>query len=88
LTPAPSGPPLPLEVVNPNSGSYVQHTGPLKLQVNSLRLDVDGRYPQMTASGTRYSVLPLGTVVHWIANLQVGSGAHHLGFIYNSTDSK
>lgn len=33
-----------------------------------LRLDVDGRYPQMTASGTIYQGLKLR--VHWIAELQ------------------
>jgi hypothetical protein len=38
-----------------------------------LRLDVDGRYPQMTASGT----IPLSAVqrLHWIAQLQA-SGPH------------
>jgi len=36
-----------------------------------LRLDVDGRYPQMTASGTLYA--RFGRRVHWIARLrQVG----------------
>ena len=32
-----------------------------------LRLDVDGRYPQMTVSGTRAG--PLGPVVSWVAAL-------------------
>jgi len=32
-----------------------------------LRLDVDGRYPQMAASGTVYRLL--STRVHWVANL-------------------
>jgi hypothetical protein len=33
-----------------------------------LRLDVDGRYPLMVASGTRY--VALGSVVHWIADVR------------------
>ncbi len=35
-----------------------------------LRLDVDGLYPQMTASGTRIRSIASGWIVHWIANLQ------------------
>ncbi len=38
----------------------------LLLLREELRLDVDGRYPLMVASGTRYS---LGMQTHWIANL-------------------
>ena len=38
-----------------------------------LRLDIDGRYPQMVASGTLYSGLSMQ--VHWIANL-VSSGSN------------
>jgi hypothetical protein len=53
------------------SGSYVARTplGPVPLRTREdLRLDVDGRYPQMAASGT--IVGPLQPGVHWIANLR------------------
>lgn len=40
-----------------------------------LRLDVDGRYPQMVASGTLYRRLEAR--VHWIANLTTASGPRH-----------
>ncbi|QRM56678.1 hypothetical protein [Sinorhizobium sp. BG8] len=40
---------------------------PIVFQREELRLDVDGNYPQMTASGTLYRSFVLR--VHWIANL-------------------
>jgi hypothetical protein len=50
----------------PLSGLYAT-LGLFKTQVEELRLDVDGQYPQMTASG----VVPLSATqqVHWIAQL-------------------
>jgi len=41
---------------------------------SELRLDVDGRYPQMTASGTLFG--GIGQVHHWIARL-TGVGRNH-----------
>ena len=70
LARATSGPPTPVEV-STDSGSYVRvdaHT------LASIRLDVDGRHPQMMVSGTS---LFFTEMVHWIGNLQVASGAHH-----------
>lgn len=40
----------------------------LPFRREQLRLDVDGRYPQMTASGT--VIAGLSTSAHWIANLK------------------
>jgi hypothetical protein len=42
-------------------------TPPLYYYSEALRLDVDGRYPQMAASGT---IVSLFINVHWIANLK------------------
>lgn len=40
---------------------------PVLHEKEEIRLDVDGRYPQMTASGTRY--VGLGGQAHWVAGL-------------------
>lgn len=40
---------------------------PFMFKREELNIDVDGRYPQMTASGTLYRLL--NTKVHWVANL-------------------
>jgi len=45
-----------------------------------LRLDVDGRYPQMTVSGTLFSGLTLR--VHWIANLVAAGSNQWTGGIW------
>lgn len=45
-----------------------------------LRLDVDGRYPQMVASGTVFG--SLSTQVHWIANLTVNGRNSWTGNIW------
>lgn len=49
-------------------------------QSEKLRLDVDGRYPQMVASGTLYSGLAVR--VHWIANLTASGTNTWTGFIW------
>lgn len=41
---------------------------PILFKREELRLDVDGRYPQMTASGSMYSGMALS--MHWIASLK------------------
>jgi hypothetical protein len=50
------------------------------IQGEELRLDVDGRYPQMTASGT----VPVSGVqrVHWIAKLQAAGANKYTGGIW------
>jgi hypothetical protein len=45
-----------------------------------LRLDVDGRYPQMMASGTLYGVL--AKRVHWIARLTASGPSAWTGSIW------
>jgi hypothetical protein len=49
-----------------------------------LRLDVDGRYPQMTASGT--ITKGLATQVHWIARLQPLSANSWNGTVWHKDD--
>lgn len=52
----------------------------VKLFREELRLDVDGRYPQMVASGTVFR--SLRTKVHWIANLTVSGRNSWTGKIW------
>src|SRR5687767_40331 len=56
----------PAAVAFPASGLYQSAPG---LTGEELRLDVDGRYPQMVGSGTIRSSLTAR--VHWVANLTV-----------------
>jgi hypothetical protein len=77
-TPLPGSITEPITTSGPHQGieSEGQAEGVLPiLPINSeeLRLDVDGRYPQMVASGTIYRLI--GSKVHWIANL-VTSGTN------------
>ena len=61
----------------PASGTYVW---PLPLAKEQFRLDVDGRYPQMVASGTvREGV---GSRIHWIANLTASGSNRWTGTIW------
>ena len=53
---------------------------PLFLRSEELRLDVDGRYPQMVASGTSFSGLV--AKIHWITNLQAVGADHWTGSIW------
>ena len=47
---------------------------PFNSQHEELRIDVDGRYPQLTASGTiRHGI---GRQLHWVASL-TGAGTNH-----------
>ncbi|MBF0373063.1 MAG: hypothetical protein HQL39_06550 [Alphaproteobacteria bacterium] len=55
------------------SGLYVRRLAvPFARVVEEVRLDVDGRYPQMTASGVIRPVGP-GVPVHWIAKLRLAA---------------
>ena len=54
------------QVVAPVSGTYRRTSGVATIEV--VRLDVDGRHPQMTLSGVR--TLSLTSRTHWIAELQ------------------
>ena len=51
----------------PVSGLYVRDPQPASV-LEELRIDVDGRYPQMVASGTVYR--PLQARMHWAAELE------------------
>src|SRR5262249_43010940 len=53
---------------------------PIFILREELRLDIDGRYPQMVASGTSLSGLVMK--IHWIANLQVQGPNHWSGSIW------
>ncbi|HZB22972.1 MAG TPA: hypothetical protein VE444_03925, partial [Gaiellaceae bacterium] len=75
-TPVPEQPPLP--VTSPVSGLYDGPAKPVPLgpapvgtrpiRREVIRLDVDGRYPQMTMSGTIIGVLV--SRIHWVARLR------------------
>src|SRR5918999_1750063 len=55
----------------PVSGLYLRDPQPANV-LEELRIDVDGRYPQMVASGTVYR--PLQARMHWAAELeQIGA---------------
>ena len=62
--PNPQFPPGP----QPGPISVGEEIGALAVLREEIRLDVDDRYPQMTVSGTRFSLLAQGRV-HWIAHL-------------------
>ena len=49
-------------------------------QREELRLDIDGRYPLMKASGTLYSGLSMR--IHWIANLEQRDTGIYAGYIW------
>ncbi|MCP4455338.1 MAG: hypothetical protein GY809_28085, partial [Planctomycetes bacterium] len=56
------------EAYSPDETEALSPILPWYFRREELRLDVDGRYPQMTASGTMYSGLTVR--VHWIASLR------------------
>ena len=62
----------------PASGTYRRTNS--ASTVETVRLDVDGRYPQMTISGTR--ILSLAAQVHWIAELQSTAADQWQGAIW------
>ena len=67
IQPIPIAQPLP-GIVPTSAGPWqIEELLPWGLLREELRLDVDGRYPQMMASGTLYGVL--AKRVHWIARL-------------------
>jgi hypothetical protein len=53
---------------------------PIVAPREDLRLDVDGRYPQLVASGT--SFIGVTSRVHWIANLAAAGADHWTGAIW------
>lgn len=61
----------------PASGTY---SWPLPFPKEELRLDVDGRYPQMVASGTVRG--GVASRVNWIANLTASGSNHWTGTIW------
>jgi hypothetical protein len=70
------------EIVLPASGpgDDTQGVWPLRLSSETIRLDVDGRYPQMTVSGEIRSGLT--GRVHWIAGLAPTAGSTWEGTIW------
>src|SRR5215813_10381664 len=54
---------------------------PLNSQREDLRVDVDGRYPQLTASGTICH--GIGNQLHWIAGLTAAGTDHWIGGIWH-----
>jgi len=86
LTPIPDGP-IPGPIPNPIPEPIPLPKSPIpwkppkgKFFREELRLDVDGRYPQMVASGTVIEFL--STKVHWIANLTVSGPNSWTGNIW------
>jgi hypothetical protein len=69
IRPLIDGPPTPAYTTT-NSGTYLPSPGK-----GVLRLDVDGHYPQMIASGT--IVWGVKSLAHWIASLKIAKGQHH-----------
>ncbi len=53
---------------------------PILFQREELRLDVDGKYPQMVASGTIYGGMTYR--IHWVANLTRTGTDHYTGPIW------
>jgi hypothetical protein len=74
--------PVPGLTADGEASDAVGGTNPLGLILHreELRLDVDGLYPQRTASGTMYN--RLAPVVHWIASLQLTAPNTWLGRIW------
>ena len=60
-------PPVAIPIPHPDPGSSIPGGLILAFSSEELRLDVDGRYPQMTASGTLRGFIASQT--HWIASL-------------------
>jgi hypothetical protein len=54
--------------------------GPFSGQHEELRIDVDGRYPQLTASGTIRQ--GIGSKLHWVAGLTVAGSSRWTGGIW------
>jgi len=59
--------PIPIPIPQPGPGPIMPGGAILSFSSEELRLDVDGRYPQMTASGTLRGFIASQT--HWIASL-------------------
>ncbi|MGH7512472.1 MAG: hypothetical protein ACREOQ_06055, partial [Gemmatimonadales bacterium] len=77
--PMPAAAPTPSAALRLASGLYMsRRVGAIMHE--ELRLDVDGRYPQMVASGTIVSGLT--QVIHWIANLTAAGPNHWTGSIW------
>src|SRR5262245_42451579 len=76
IPPLPGPGPDPVPLPAPGAISPV----PIFILREELRLDIDGRYPQMVASGTSLSGLVMK--IHWIANLQVQGPNHWSGSIW------
>jgi hypothetical protein len=75
------GPPAPAEVVGKEEALAAIPAPPFPIfRIKELRLDVDGRYPQMVASGVFN--LNLATPARWIANLIADVAGTWVGTIW------
>ncbi|MBI4525419.1 MAG: hypothetical protein HY695_16585 [Deltaproteobacteria bacterium] len=79
-TPTPISGPSPSPVAEPTQGAESEALSLLRYRREELRLDVDGRYPQMTASGTISG--PIASRIHWIAKLIATSPISWTGSIW------
>jgi len=66
--PVPRPRPLPVHPVSASEADLEDEIGAALFLREEIRLDVDGRYPQMQVSGTRYNLL--SPLIHWIARLR------------------
>ena len=81
VPPLPPGPPRLDLTLNPSATQPELGTAALMpFFREELRLDVDGQYPQMTASGTL--IRGFGVVVHWVAKLNALAGGTWGGAIW------
>jgi hypothetical protein len=64
----------------PEQGAESEALSVLPYRREELRLDVDGRYPQMTASGTITG--PIASRIHWIAKLTASGPSSWTGSIW------
>ena len=80
--PRPGIPPLPGPGPDPAPLPAPGGLSPIPIFIlrEELRLDVDGRYPQMVASGT--TLAGLAAKIQWIANLHVQGADHWSGSIW------
>lgn len=95
IIPIPSPIPQPIPIPIPGPDPSVPHPGaqngasqpasapaltPLFFKREELRIDIDGRYPQMVASGALYNLFTIQ--IHWIANLTKTAPNTYTGAVF------
>lgn len=78
--PIPRPTPLPIRPVSGDEADVDDEAGAALFHREEIRLDVDGRYPQMQVSGTRYTLFT--PLVHWIAKLRPAGNNTWVGQIW------